>query len=298
MIAKVGTASAADDDPVLVGNPDNTTADGATVITNTNNTASTPGTPGQEGISVVLTGADNGSHAVKGVTSGLGHSIAGDTPAGDNVVAATWGRHGGAGAGIGGVSAMGYGGEFVGGKSHVRLIQVDNENLGTGETAVSGPPTDDAHLIGELFADGDGNLYYNQGAGSNFTRLTNQTVILSDTQRAYDSREEYTTPANTNKGRHGAGEVRSIDLTEFTDVPATASGAIINLTVAETDALGFALVYNGDSTSTPVGSSINWVDAGEFIANGITVAVSSTGTVNVYTLTETEIIIDVVGYLS
>jgi hypothetical protein len=251
------------------------------------------------GVRGTITEPTNGSHAVKGVTMGAGHSVAGDTPAdaedgsgGPNTTAATWGRHQGVGAGIGGISVSGYGGEFVGGKASVRLIP------STG--VADGPPADDMHAVGELFVDGRGDLYYNPVEGANFTRLNNQggTVILPDTQRAYDSREEYPDPANPNKGRHTADEVREIDLTEFTDLPASAQGAIINLTVAETDALGFALVYNGDTEDTPLGSSINWVDAGEFIANGITVAVSATGTVKVYTLVPTEIIIDVVGYIS
>lgn len=376
VIAKAGSAQALDDDPVLVGNPDNETDDGATVITNTNNDASDPGTAGQEAVSAVLTGTDNGSHAIKGVTAGLGHSVAGDTPAGDNVVAATWGRHAGsgagiggvnvaedielagtargvegfvtqgtngshavygqtaggghaiaglvpedalgpdgeglnavaatwgkhdgAGAGIGGISAAGYGGEFVGGKGHVRLIQVDNadEDLAE-EDQVVGPPTDDAHLIGELFADGAGALWYNQGTGSNFTRLTDQGIqLFDDAQRAFDSREEETDPANTNKGRFTADEIREIDLAEFTDLPDGASGAVINLTAADAEGLGFATVFNGDTDDAdrPNASSINWVDTTDTIANGIIVKLSATNTVKVYTRTATEIIIDVVGW--
>ncbi len=253
------------------------------------------------GVKGIVEDETNGSHAVLGVTNGGGHAVAGDTPAdakgadgaGSNTVAATWGRHGGAGAGIGGVSAAGYGGEFVGGKASVRLIP------STG--VVEGPPADAMHMVGELFVDGSGDLYYNTADGSNFTRLNNQggTVLLSDIQRAYDSREEFATPANP-KGRHAAGETREIDLTEFTEFPATASGAIINVTVADTDDNGFALVFNGDTADspTPLGSSVNWVGDGEFVANGITVATSDTGTVKVFTLKATEIVIDVIGYIS
>jgi hypothetical protein len=118
------------------------------------------------GVEGVVNAPANGSHAVFGATNGAGHSIAGDTPAdakgvngvGPNTTAATWGRHGGVGAGIGGVSAMGYGGEFIGGKSHLRLIQ-------TQDAAKSGPPGGDGHLLGELYADGAGNLWFNQADG-------------------------------------------------------------------------------------------------------------------------------------
>ena len=307
-----------------------TTGTGHAVAGETNSTTNTVGAtwgrhrgpgPGVDGVNVstetialagdgngvrgTITEVTNGSHAVKGVTFGAGHSVAGDTPAdaedgsgGPNTTAATWGRHGGVGAGIGGVSAAGYGGEFIGGKAHVRLIQVDNDNLVDDQEPVTGAPTDEMHAIGELFADGAGNLYYNQGEGAQWTKLNNQVMLLPDIQRAYDSRATEP-PANSNKGRHAAGETRSIDLTEFTDMPAGASGAIINVTVADTSGNGYALVFNGDSATdpTPVGSSVNWVGSGEFVANGITVATGADGTVNVFTLEATEVVIDVVGYI-
>lgn len=244
------------------------------------------------GVEGIVLDATNGSHAVYGEARGAGHSVAGDTPAdAPNTVAATWGRHQGAGAGIGGISVGGYGGEFVGGKASARLIPSDDVAVGA--------PQDEMHLVGELFVDGAGDLYYNTADGANFTKLNGGgTVMLWDSQRAYDSRAGEA-PAGQ-KGRHAAGEVREIDLTEFTDLPANASGAIINITVADTDALGYALVFNGDTpdSPTPVGSSINWVDAGEFVANGITVALSSTGTVKVYTEKATDVVIDVVAYIS
>ncbi|MEJ7800490.1 MAG: hypothetical protein WKF60_08230 [Ilumatobacter sp.] len=257
------------------------------------------------GVKGIVESPTNGSHAVKGITNGGGHAVAGETPAmvpaapgsttmvpNTNKVAATWGKHFAAGAGIGGISINGYGGEFVGGKASVRLIPND--------AAAGGPPADAMHMVGELFVDGSGELYYNTADGANFTKLNGQggTVLLSDIQRAYDSREEFAMPANTNKGRHAAGETRTIDLTEFTDFPAGASGAIINVTVADTSGNGFALVFNATSTTTPLGSSVNWVGSGEFVANGITVATSSDGKVKVYTLQATEVVIDVVGYIS
>jgi hypothetical protein len=257
---------------------------------------------GANGVVGDITSAGNGSHAVLGRTNGAGHSVAGDTPAdaqngsgGPNTTAATWGRHGGLGAGIGGVSAMGYGGEFVGGRAQVRLIQ-------TADPSMSGPPTDAGHLLGELYADPAGNLWFNRADGSNFTKLNNQggITLFADPQRAYDSREEFASPANGNKGRHAAGSVREIDLAEFTDLPAGAAGAVINLTVADTDPLGFVTVFNGATAddARPNASSINYKDAGMFVANGITVAISPTATVKVYASAATEVVIDVVGYVS
>ncbi len=372
-LAKAGTASAADGDDVLVGEQ-NTTDDGATVVTNTNNTATSPGTGGQEAIKGELTGSDNGSHAILGVTQGRGHSVAGDTPAGPNTVAATWGRHGGqgagvggintatnvplagpargvegivadgtngshavfgatngaghsvagdtpadaedgsggpnttaatwgrhggVGAGIGGVSAMGYGGEFVGGKSHVRLIQAEDADD-------YGPPTGDGHLLGELYVDGAGNLWFNRADGENFTQLNNQggVTMMPDPQRAYDSREEYE-PAGSAKGAFDSGEIRVIDLSEFTDLPAGASGAIVNITVDGTVGRGFLTAFNGATADDdrPDASTINWYEDTSIVANGVIVPVAPDGTIKVYCYglggtAVTDVVIDVVGAIT
>jgi hypothetical protein len=268
-LAKASPAAAADDDPVLVGNPDNVTDDGATVVTNSNNTATDPGTEGQEAITALLTGVDNGSTAIRGA-------------------------HDGAGAGVGGASADGYGAEFVGGKAAARLVPSAGVAVGA--------PADDMHLVGELFVDGNGDLYYNTADGANFTKLNGQggVVMLPDAQRAYDSREEFPLPANTNKGRFDVRETREIDLGEFTDIPASATGAIINLTIDVVDTHGFATVFNGETADAdrPNASAINWGPNTVTIANGIIVSVGSTNTIKVYTLEPCEVIIDVAGYVS
>lgn len=268
-LAKAAPAAAADDDPVLVGNPGNTTADGATVITNTNNTATDQGTEGQEAISASLTGEANGSAAIRGV-------------------------HAGAGTAVDGASASGYGGEFVGGKAAARLAPSAG--------AAVGPPEDALHLVGELFVDGAGDLFYNTADGANFTKLNGQggVVMLPDAQRAFDSREEFPEPANADKVRFAADETREIDLGEFTDIPASATGAIINLTIDGVDAHGFATVFNGATADVdrPNASSINWGPSSVTIANGIIVSVSATNTVKVYALEACDVVIDVAGYVS
>ena len=244
-----------------------------------------------------ITQATNGSHAVKGVTKGAGHSIAGDTPAdaqdgsgGPNVQAATWGRHNGIGAGIGGVSTAGYGGEFIGGKAHVRLIQTN--------AAPAGPPTGSGHLLGELYVDGAGELWFNRSDGEHFTRLNGQ-AMFPDPQRAFDSRPG-TSPMNTNKGRFAKGETRLIDLTQFTMVPPDARGALINLTVNEPSGSGWATIFSGDTADAnrPNASSINWGVGTQVIANGLTIGLGSGGRVKVFTFDAADVIIDVMGYIA
>ncbi len=244
-----------------------------------------------------ITQSTNGSHAVKGVTKGAGHSIAGDTPAdaqdgsgGPNVQAATWGRHNGVGAGIGGVSTAGYGGEFIGGKAHVRLIQTN--------AAAAGPPTGAGHLLGELYVDGTGELWFNRSDGEHFTRLNGQ-ALFPDPQRAFDSRTG-TSPANTNKGRFAKGETRLIDLTQFTMVPADARGALVNVTVNEPSGSGYATIFSGDTADAdrPNASSINWGIGTQVIANGLTIGLGSGGKIKVYTFDATDVIIDVMGFIA
>lgn len=244
------------------------------------------------GVKGTVDEATNGSHAVLGITMGGGHAVAGDTPAdAPNTVAATWGRHGGAGAGIGGISAGGYGGEFVGGRAQVRLIQeVDADNAGA--------PTTGEHKLGELYADGAGDLFYNQDDGLAFTKLTQQNVLLDDPVRVYDSRDGRE-PTTSQKGATSDGEIRVVDVSAIVDT-AGARAAMINLTVTETDAAGYLSVFNGDTddAEAPDTSSINWFQTGTTMANGLTVRLGADGTVKVRSKNSTHFIIDVTGFIA
>jgi hypothetical protein len=57
-------------------------------------------------------------------------------------------------------------------------------------------------------------------------------------------------------------------------------------------------VFNGDTPASgrPPTSSINWSSTTEVIANSLTVAVGSTGRINVYTQAAADVVIDVIGY--
>lgn len=262
----------------------------------------------------------NGSHAVLGITNGAGHSIAGDTPAeaedgsgGPNLVAATWGRHQGLGAGIGGISIAGYGGEFVGGRGHVRFIQVDNSELPGGDDdplAVVGPPeplelpdgTVIPRVIGEVFADGRGGLYYYRGASEDgtggWTRLNNQMFLMENQQRAYDSRPENPENNAANAGRFTDGEVKMIDLTEFTDYPEGADGAQVTVTVANTSDVGYVTIFNGDTpdAEVPTVASVTWATPGVRNTNSLPVRSNDAGEIKVFCRGEADVIIEVAGF--
>lgn len=200
----------------------------------------------------------------------------------------------------------GYGGEFEGSVAPVRLVPAVEPATPPPGDLTEAAPTGDAHLAGELYVDSDGNLWFNTADGSNWTQLNNQPgqlAFLPTPQRAFDSREEWPVPANTNKGRFAALETREIDLSEFTDIPAGASAAMINVTVDATGPAGWAFVFSGDvevaaATNIPLASSINWSEPGQIVANTTFTSVSADSKVKVHTSQPTEVVIDVIGYVS
>lgn len=274
-LTKAGTASAADGADVLVGG--DWSGNTATRFTNTQTD------PEAENLQALV--------GTIGDEANPGNAILGTTP--------------GTGAGLAGVSAGGYGGEFEGGVAPIRLVP---PAPAPDADVVEAAPEGDAHLAGELYVDSAGDLWFNKADGSNWTKLNDQApsgavTFLPTPQRAYDSREEWPVPANTNKGRHAALETREIDLTEFTDLPAGAAGALINLTVDATGPAGWAFVFSGDVEVTgqqglPLASSINWAEPGQIVANTTFTSVSADSKVKVHTSQPTEIIIDVIGYVS
>jgi hypothetical protein len=176
---------------------------------------------------------------------------------------------------------------------------------GGSRSANSGPPSGDGHLLGELYADGAGNLWFNQADGSNFTRLNNQggIVMMTNPQRAYDSRPGEG-PNTDMQTRMSSGETREIALTTGTEFVPGYPGAIINLTVAGSSGAGHLTVFNGDNDDDdrPLASTIDWYEPGTNIANGVIVPVGADGTIKVYAYATTgdaaDVVIDVVGAVS
>jgi hypothetical protein len=80
-------------------------------------------------------------------------------------------------------------------------------------------------------------------------------------------------------------------------VPGFAQGAVINLTVTETEGAGFVAVFPADS-DWPGNSSINWSAPDQNIANGVLVATDGTGGIRIRGgVSRTHVIVDVAGYL-
>jgi hypothetical protein len=124
------------------------------------------------------------------------------------------------------------------------------------------------------------------------------TVLLPVPLRAYDSR--------LGDGKLQAGQTRTIGLTTGKDaaganqiaLPVGATGALVNLTITDTEGAGFVKMYSA-AISEPATSSINWSQSDQNLAVSTPVAVDAqarsiklTGGVNA-----TNVVVDVVGYL-
>jgi hypothetical protein len=183
--------------------------------------------------------------------------------------------------------------------------------------AVSGP-TPGAHGPGELYVDADGTLWFTVPVPPvppatdptvKFVKLAGANTAgafhsLPVAQRVYDSREG-TSPAKIAEG----GTV-DIDLTTNIDgdpsgFPAGSGTAVVNLTINDTEEIGFVSLF---ATGTPVDevqtSNINWSAAGITLANSTAVPVSSSGSITALVGSDlsdtrtarTHVIVDLVGY--
>jgi hypothetical protein len=93
----------------------------------------------------------------------------------------------------------------------------------------------------------------------------------------------------------GVNEERTIVL----GTPASASAAVINLTITNTEgAGGFVAVFRAD-VPWPGNSSINWSSAGQDVANGVVTATDVAGAIKIRAGgNRTDVVIDVQGYLT
>jgi len=95
--------------------------------------------------------------------------------------------------------------------------------------------------------------------------------------------------------RYAAGETRTVDLTPA-GVPATASAVVLNVTAARTAAPGFVSLWPAGQAN-PGHSNVNVPVANQATSNQVITGISG-GSVNVFSLTETDLILDVTGFFT
>jgi lysophospholipase L1-like esterase len=95
-------------------------------------------------------------------------------------------------------------------------------------------------------------------------------------------------------GRIPAGSVVELPITGRGGVPVGASAVSLNVTVVNPSGPGFVTVYPCD-VARPLASNLNFTSAGVVVPNAVLTPLSDDGKVCLYTLTETDLIVDVNG---
>jgi len=79
-----------------------------------------------------------------------------------------------------------------------------------------------------------------------------------------------------------------------TVIPASVGAVALNVTVVSPDASGFVTVYPCD-VARPLASNVNYT-AGQIVPNGVIAPVSSNGEVCIYSLSPTDVVVDLAGW--
>jgi hypothetical protein len=294
------TASAADGDPLLVGQT--TTATAPTVL------GVTPAAPVAEGPSALSVGAaappatapfpaSVGGYGNANYANGLHGSTV--NPKGFGVVAANLAPAVAATEDAPAALAIASSG------AHIKLLA----------GAKSGP-SDGKHGAGELYVDKDGTLWFTvpaptptDAAAVRFVKLAGSSTAgsfhaLPIAERIYDTR----TAAGAKKLEESTQI--DIDLTKKEDgtnsaFPAGARLAVLNIAITQTEVAGFIVLF---ATGTPIAdvktANINWSEAGVATANSATIPVSAAGKVTARLgagtsdtlIAKSHLIVDLVGY--
>jgi len=96
-------------------------------------------------------------------------------------------------------------------------------------------------------------------------------------------------------GRVAAQSVLELDLAGRLGVPATASAAFLNVTAVSPSGSGFLTVFPC-GTTRPNASNVNYT-AGQIVPNAVLAKIGGGGKVCVFSPAETDIVIDVNGYV-
>ena len=95
-------------------------------------------------------------------------------------------------------------------------------------------------------------------------------------------------------GRLAAGAVKEIQITGRGNVPTDATAALLNITAVRPDAEGYFTVYPCDE-DRPLTSNVNYF-AGGIEPNAVLAKLSATGSICIYTLAASDLVVDVNGY--
>ena len=178
--------------------------------------------------------------------------------------------------------------DYVPGQVVPNLVEV-----GTG---TAGEVTFYASMPTDIVVDVEG--YTSVAAAGLYTALSNP-VRICDT-RAGDPSTLDSPPVNQCNGANNAGETltaggtKDIQVTGISTIPASATAAVLNVTVANPDAPGYLTAYPQGGTA-PTASNLDYV-AGQVTANRVIVPLSAGGLFTVYSSARADVVVDVSGY--
>jgi hypothetical protein len=112
----------------------------------------------------------------------------------------------------------------------------------------------------------------------------------------FDSRPAATIDGQqTNAGRRAPGSTTEVTVGGRGNVPANASGAMVNVAAINAGAPGFLTLYPCGS-ARPEASTLNYA-TGQTIANGATIKLGTGGKICVFSDQATDLIVDVTGFV-
>lgn len=194
-------------------------------------------------------------------------------------------------------------------QDHIHLASNGNVVINFGGQLNTCVAVADGALVDDLIAN-PGNYYFNvhtalfpagaiRGTLAVHADSAGSLHMLSEPLRAFDSRDgatptkvkaDETRTVNLWFGKDGAGATKLA-------VPPGATGALITVTVTDTETAGFLKVYSGALAAAPATSTINWSATNENLAVSTSVSVSSTADIKITGGSHsTNVVVDVVGY--
>jgi hypothetical protein len=154
--------------------------------------------------------------------------------------------------------------------------------------AAPGPPTTNAHQLGEVFVDSNGALFQCVAPGTpgiwvriGFNPLT--PVRILDTRNG--------------PGPLTGGQTANLQVVGNNGVPFQASAVVMNATVTDTTDASFLTIYP-QGVTRPLASNLNW-SAGQTIANLVTVKLGFEGSISIFNnVGDVQVIVDLAGFYS
>jgi hypothetical protein len=130
------------------------------------------------------------------------------------------------------------------------------------------------------------------GAGAGLYNPLSSPARICDTRAASAG-----SPANQCTGQTlGLGGTINVAVTGSNGIPAGATAAVLNVTAVGPGAQGFLTVYPQGGTR-PTASNVNYV-AGKVSANRVTVPLSASGKITIFSAQPADVVVDVSGYYS